>query len=291
MTVLRKKMEDDLGLRSLAPGTRNHYLGCVRRFAEYFWQSPAQLGTQHVRQYLQHLGKLGRKPATIVLYWAALLFVYKVTLGRPEVMRDVPRPRVPGRAGVVALTEAEVAALFDWSGSPFGKTLYSVMYACGLRVSEACALQVGDIDTRAGLIHIRKGKGNKVRSVRLSPMVLEMLRQHWRLYRPPEPWLFPARRLLRPGVIDQNRPWADHPVSRATMSQRFRVVRQRAGLKRRVTLHDFRRAYATRLREAGVDLRDIQVVLGHSSPETTARYVSVSPELIKRLPCPLERLG
>jgi integrase/recombinase XerD len=291
MTMLRKKMEDDLGLRGLAPGTRNHYLGCVRRFAEFFWQSPAQLGTQHVRQYLQHLGKLGRKPATIVVYWSALLFIYKVTLGRPKVMCDVPRPRVPRPAGVVALTEAEVTVLLDCSGSPFNEMFYTVLYACGLRVSEACALQVGDIDVCAGLIHIRKGKGNKTRSVRLSPIVLEMLRQHWHWYQPPKPWLFPAQRLLQPGVINQNRPWADHPVSRETMSQRFREVRQRAGLKRRVTLHDFRRAYATSLREAGVDLRDIQVVLGHSSPETTARYVSVSPELIKRLPCPLERLG
>jgi len=291
MTVLRKKMESDLELRGLAPMTQHNYLGCVRRFAEFFWQSPAELGTEHVRQYLEHLKKLGRRPATIVLYWAALLFVYKVTLGRPEVMRDVPRPRVPRPPTPVALSEAEVAALLDQPGSPFDMTFYSLLYACGLRVSEARVLQVGDIDSRAGLIHIRKGKGSKPRAVRLSPRTLEMLRQHWRRCRLPGPWLFPAQQLLRPGVVNQKHRWADRPVCRDTMTRRFHEVRRRAGLKRRVTLHDFRRAYATRLREARVDLLEIQVVLGHSRPETTARYTSVSPELIKRLPCPLERLG
>lgn len=291
MTRLRKKMEADLRLRGLAPRTRDHYLRCVRVYAEHFWLSPAGMGTDHVRRFFLHLRGLGRAPATIVVYWAALLFLYKVTLGRPKVMADVPRPRVPRRDPVPALTRAEVASLLRASGQPFDEALFTVMYACGLRVSEACALQVGDIDARAELIHIRRGKGNKARAVRLSPRVLAMLREHWRRYRPCQPWLFPARRLLRPGVVDANRPWADHPVSRDTMSDRFRGARQRADLRRQPTLHDLRRAYATHLLEAGEDLRVIQMLLGHARPETTARYTSVSAALIRRVPCPLELLG
>ena len=288
MTALRKKMQADLGLRGLAPGTRDHYLRCVKKFAEYFWRSPADLGTAEVRQFLQHLQQLGRKPPTIIVYWAALLFVYKVTLRRPEIMADVPRPRVPRRDPVPALTEAEVSALLDAAASEFDQTLLSVMYACGLRVSAVCALQVGDVDARARLLHIRKGKGGKSRAAPLSPETLSMLREHWRRHRPRQPWLFPARRLVRPGVWQGD--WADHPVDRKTIGDRFRKTVKRANLRRHVTLHDLRRASATRFHELGVDLRDIQVLLGHASPETTARYVAISPDQIARLPCLLERL-
>ncbi|MBW2258273.1 MAG: site-specific integrase [Deltaproteobacteria bacterium] len=288
---MRKKMGADLQLRGLAPRTRDQYLSCVRVFAKHHWKSPTKLGTEHVRAFLLHLHRRGRKPATIAVYWAALNFVYAVTLGKPEVMEEVPRPRVPRRDPAPALTGAEVRALLDAGVQPFDRVLFTVMYACGLRVSEACALQAGDIDARAGLIHVRHGKGDKARSVRLSPGVLTMLREHWQLHRLPQPWLFPARRLVSPGVVDRRRSWSDHPVARDTMGDRFRVARQRAGLRRRVTLHDLRRAYATHLLEAGVDLRAIQVLLGHARPETTARYTAVSAELIKRTPCPLELLG
>ena len=290
MTPLQRKMREDLQLRGLAARTQYQYVCCVRVFTKYHWKSPAKLGTQDVRAFLLHLRDLGRTPATLVVYSAALLFLYKVTLGRPEVMQDVPRPRVPRRDPVPALTKAEVAVLLHAAASPFDHTLFTLMYACGLRVSEACALQVGDIDTRAELIHIRHGKGDKARSVRLSPRVLAMLREHWQRYRPMAPRLFPARRLLRPGVVDWRRPWADHPVSRDTMGHRFRAIRQRADLRRGATPHDLRRAYATHLLEAGEQLRVIQVLLGHARSETTERYTAVSAALIKRTPCPLDLL-
>lgn len=290
MTSLRKKMEADLRIRGMSQSTSTLYLHCVRRFAEYHGRSPALMGTEQVRQYLLHLRDMGRTPATIVVYRAALLFVYKVTLLRPEVMNDVPRPRIRARDPVPALTESEVSALLSSCSSPYDEAFFSMLYGTGMRVAEGCQVQVGDIDVRTGLIHIRQGKGGKARSVKLSALVLAVLRGHWKRYRPRAPWLFPARRMLRPGTVRGVLPWADKPVSTSTMGTRFREARQRAGLKRNATLHDFRRAYATRLREAGVDLRDIQVVLGHSSPTTTALYVSVSPVVIRGLPCPLERL-
>lgn len=290
MTPLRKKMEADLRMRGMSQSTSTLYLHCVRRYAEYHGRSPALMDTEQVRQYLLHLRDLGRTPATIVVYRAALLFVYKVTLMRPEVMLDVPRPRIRSRDPMPALTESEVAALLSNCSSPFDEAFFSMLYGTGMRVAEGCHIQIGDIDVRAGLIHIRQGKGGKARSVKLSELVLAVLRSHWKRYRPRAPWLFPARRMLRPGTVRGVLPWADKAVSTSTMGRHFREARERAGLKRTATLHDFRRAYATRLRENGVDLRDIQVVLGHSSPATTALYVSVSAVLIKRLPCPLEHL-
>lgn len=290
MTSLRKKMAEDLRLRGLATDTCDHYLRCVRVFAEFHWQSPAKLDTKHVRAFLLHLRDLGRAPATIVVYWAALAFVFGVTLRRQAVMADVPRPRVPRRDPVPALAAAEVRALLDAAAQPFDRVVFTLMYACGLRVSEACALRVGDIDARAGLIHVRHGKGDKARAVRLSPAVLTMLRDHWRAHRPPGSLLFPAQRLVRPGVVDRRQRWSNHAVSRSTLGDRFRALRRRAGLRRQVTLHDLRRAYATHLLEAGVDSRAIQVLLGHARPETTARYTAVSAALIARTPCPLDLL-
>ncbi len=290
MTSLRTKMTEDLRLRGLAAGTCDHYLRCVRLFAEYHWQSPAKLDTEHVRAFLLHLRDLGRAPATIVVYWAALLFVYAVTLRRPGVMADVPRPRVPRRDPVPALSVTEVRALLDAAAQPFDRTLFALMYACGLRVSEARTLRVGDIDAQAGLIHVRRGKGDKARAVRLSRKVLTMLREHWCEHRPPGPLLFPAQRLASPGVVDWRRRWSDHAVSLDTLSDRFRAVRVHAGMRRQVTLRDMRRAHATHLLEAGVDLRIIQVLLGHARPETTARYTAVSAALIARTPCPLDLL-
>jgi integrase/recombinase XerD len=290
MTSLRKKMSEDLRLRGLATGTCEHYLRCVRVFAEFHGQSPARLGTEHVRAFLLHLRDLGRAPATIAVYWAALRFVYGVTLRRPEVTADVPRPRVPQRDPVPALSGAEVRALLDAAAQPFDRVVFTLMYACGLRVSEARALCANDIDARAGLIHVRHGKGGKARAVRLSPKVLTMLRDHWRKQRPPGTLLFPAQRLVSPGAVDRRQRWSDHPVSSDTLGDRFRALRLRAGMRRQVTLHDLRRAHATHLLEAGVDSRAIQVLLGHARPETTARYTAVSAALIARTPCPLDLL-
>ncbi len=290
MTSLRKKMVEDLRLKGIAPSTQYQYVSSVRRFAEHHGRSPAKLDTRHVREFLLHLRDLDRAPATIVVYWAALLFLYAVTLRRPGVMADVPRPRVPRRDPVPALSVGEVRALLDAAAQPFDRTVFTLMYACGLRVSEACTLRVGDIDAQAGLIHVRRSKGDKARAVRLSRKVLLMLREHWCAHRPPGPLLFPAQRLVKPGVIDRQQRWNDRPVHSDTLGDRFRTLRVRAGMRRRVTLHDLRRAHATHLLEAGVDLRTIQVLLGHARPETTARYTAVSAALIARTPCPLDLL-
>lgn len=286
MTPLRSQMEADMRLRGLAARTQVHYGGCVAVFARHFGRSPAELGAEHVRAFLLSLRDGGRKPATLRVYWAALQFLYTVTLRRPQELGEIPVPRAAARVARAALTRPEVRALLDGETDPFYKALFTVLYGCGLRVSEACALQVGDIDSRAGLLHVRHGKGDKARSVRLSPAVLGVLRDYWRACRPRAPWLFPARGYhgRRTGT------WLDHPIPRDTVGQRFVALRKSVGLRRRVTLHDLRRAHATHLLESGVDLRAIQVLLGHAHPETTARYTAVSADLIRQTPCPLEAL-
>jgi len=165
MTGLRAKMLADLQLRGLSERTQGQYIATARLFAEFHGESPAKLGAEEVRAFLLNLHQNGRKPATLGVYRSALKFLFDVTLERPEVMAAVPRTRVPRWNPGPALTRDEVRALLDAAVLPFDRTLFALMYATGLRISEARALQVGDIDARAELLHVRHGKGDKARSV------------------------------------------------------------------------------------------------------------------------------
>ncbi|MCP3960845.1 MAG: tyrosine-type recombinase/integrase [bacterium] len=289
MTRLRQKMLEDLRLRDLGDRTRKTYICSVAAFARFHGRSPELLGTAEVRRFLLHLANLKRAPATRVVYHAALTFLFVHTLGRPEVMALVPRPRVRTQRPSRALTRSEARALLAaMAGRPFDYTFFALMLATGLRISEAAALRVHDIDRRAGLIRVRSGKGDKARSVMLSPRTLRLLERYWRVVRPPEPLLFPARRLCNPGRVDPVRPWAAHPVSTSTMSARLRRL-QPAG-SCRITSHDMRRSFGTWLLEEGSDLRLVQVLLGHASPQTTARYTCINADLIARTPSPYDQL-
>jgi len=143
------------------------------------------------------------------------------------------------------------------------------------------------LTARAGLLHVRCGKGAKPRSVLLGERHLNLLRRYWAVEKPGHDWLFPAQ---RPGSTNPVHRWADHPVSPDSVRDRLHRATRLAGLTRRVTPHDLRCTYATWLLEAGVDLRTVQVLLGHASPVTTARYTWVRPELIRSTPSPLDML-
>ncbi len=291
MTPLRKKMQADLRLRNLATGTMREYLRCVAAFARFFWRSPARMGTDEVRAFLMDLAERGRAPATRVVYHAAIRFLYVETLGRPEVMATVPRPRVRPRLPRNPLTREEVSALLVQARTdPFTYTVVATLLATGLRISECCALRFEDIDSRSGFVHVRRGKGAKPRSVKLGERHLRLLCRYWEVEQPPGPWLFPAQRISSPGVVDAHQRWASHAVNPDPVRNRLHRLTRLAGLQRSVTPHDLRRTYATWLLEAGVDLRTVQVLLGHASPETTARYTMVRPELIRSTPSTLDML-
>lgn len=289
MTRLRQKMTEDLRLRDLSPNTAATYIGCVAVFARFHRRSPELLDTQEVRQFLLHLASLGRAPATRVVYHAALTFLYVHTLGRPEVMVYVPRPRVRTQRPSRCLTREEARRLLgSLATRPFDYTFFALLLATGLRLSEATALVVRDLDRGAGLLHVRSGKGRKARAVMLSPRTLRLLERYWRVVRPPGPHLFPAQQLRAPGRVDRDHRWAARPVSADTMSTRLRRL-QGPGPDR-ITSHDLRRTFATWVLEDSSDLRLVQVLLGHASPETTARYTHVHPDVIARTPSPYDRL-
>ena len=291
MTRLRLKMDEDLRLRNLAVGTRKHYLAAVARYARFYGCSPDRLDTSHVRGFLLHLDALGRAPATRIVYWAALLFFYTHTLGRPEVMATIPRPRSRPTPPRIPLTQQQARPLLHAAQrDPGTHALLATLLACGLRISEATHLRIQDLDSTAGLLYVRRGKGHKPRALGLRDDLLALLRRYWAAERPGHTWLFPAQRLIAPGRVHPTRRWADRPVDADTVRARLHAITRRAGLTRRVTPHDLRVTYASWLAAAGVDLRTIQVLLGHASPTTTARYVHVRPDLLRAVPSTLAML-
>lgn len=289
MNPLRRKMTEDMRLRGLAEATRKHYLCFVTAFAKHYRACPSELGTPHVRDFLLLLEDLGRASSTLNVYYCALRFFYVVTLDRPDVLHGIVRPKKKPRDLIPAPTVEEVRALFDATVRPYDLTLLRLLYATGVRGSEGRTVQIHDIDARSGLIHIRHGKGDKARSVPLSERLLHELRAHWSRYRPQGPWLFPAT--VCHAECPRHRPvWKDGPITANAFERRFDLIRQRAHLKRRIGLHGLRRAYATHLFESGVDLRHIQLLLGHTDSRQTDRYVTVRASQLRRTPCTLDQL-
>jgi integrase/recombinase XerD len=291
MTPLREKMDDDLRLRNLSVNTRKTYLHQVSRFARFFGKSPAELGTAEVRTYLLNLEASGRAPATRALAYGALQFLYVHTLHQPEVMAPVPRPRHGPCGEVNPLLRSEVKAMLQAAEADvLDTTLLSTLLGTGLRNAELRNLRVGDIDRSAGLLYVRRGKGGKARCVQLGDPLYLLLRRYWSELRPPGPWVFPAMTSGTWSRPDPRTAWAAHPISQDSLRRRLARIAHRAGLKRKVTPHDLRRTYATWLLEAGVDLHVVQVLLGHTNPNTTTRYTRVRPDLIRQTLCPLDLL-
>ncbi len=281
MTPLRRRMIEDMRLRNLSRHTIDAYVLAVRQFANHFGQSPQQLSGEQVRQYLIHL--VQEKHASFSRYnlaRCALQFLYRVTLGRDERFAKLPCARDRKRLPTV-LSADELRRLFDVvAHHPRHKALLMTLYGAGLRISEALQLKPVDIDGRRMLIHVRGGKGNKDRMVKLSAQLLAALRDAWRS-RPANDagiWLFPQvnrpDRAMEPGT-------AERMVSRAA---------RRAGIPKRVTPHTLRHSYATHLLDAGVDLRTIQLLLGHSNLKTTSLYMHVSQARLRAAASPLDLL-
>ena len=278
MTALRQRMIEDMRLRNFSPHTIEAYVLAVKQFARHFGQSPEQLSAEQARQYLLHLVQDQKASwSRYNLARCGLQFLYRVTLGRDEWFKKLPCARVPRKLPTV-LSPDEVRRLLDVvAHHPKHKALLITLYGAGLRISEALNLKPGDIDGQRMFIHVRSGKGNKDRMVKLSVHLLAVLRDYWRACHP-DLWLFPQTR-------DPQRPM-DEGTAHRIVSRSAR----RAGITRRVSPHTLRHSYATHLLEAGCDLRSIQVLLGHVNLKTTARYTHVSDAHLRTVVSPLDRL-
>jgi site-specific recombinase XerD len=255
-------MIDDMRIRNLSPETIRCYVRAVAQFARHFGKSPDVLGVEHVREYQLFLVKEKKVSwDTINVAVCALKFLYGCTLRREWKDDGIPFPKKEKKLPVV-LSTAEIAWFFAVIRNVKHWTIFTLMYATGLRISEALNLLPSDIDSMRMVIRVRQGKGKKDRYVPLSAGLLGSLRAYWKRYRP-ETWMFPG---MIPG----------QPLNRSSVERLCPPLRKKAGIKKTVTPHTMRHSFATHLLEAGTDLRTIQLLLGHRSLSTTAIYLHVA---------------
>jgi site-specific recombinase XerD len=269
-------LERAFDLRGTPPTTRKTYTYCIHLFERFVGRDVTTLGRQQVEQFLLHLVRERQLSASSHnVYAAALRFLYDAALDRPEVMLRVPRRKQPTRLAVV-LSATQIVQLLCAIPSIAVRTVLLLAYGAGLRVSEACALRVEDIDSGSMLLHVHNGKRGRERYVMLSPRLLAALRAYWRVRRPAGPALFPGR--------------GHGTLHRASIARAVRRAARQVGIDKHVTTHTLRHCFATDLLEQGVDLRTVQVLLGHASLSSTTRYLHISTARVQRIASPLDRL-
>jgi site-specific recombinase XerD len=273
ISPLRRRMIEDMAIRKLAAKTQHDYVQRVKDFAEFLDRSPAKASKEDVRRYQLHLASTGARTPKINATVSALRFFFDVTLDRPDLAKQMTFVYEPRKVPVV-LSPEEVRRMLEAAPSLKYKAALSVAYGAGLRVSEVISLKVSDIDSKRMLIRIEQGKGRKDRNAMLSPVLLELLRAWWKICRS-RGWLFPGRDPVQPMTTRQ-------------LTRACHMAAQAAKVKKRVTPHTLRHSFATHLLEQNIDIRVIQVLLGHSKLDTTALYTRVATNTLRDVVSPLD---
>ena len=281
VSPLRQRMLEDMALRKLAPKTQSNYLRAVINFTCFLGRAPDTASPEDLRRYQLHLVNTGTTSISLNAAITALRFFFGVTLERPEALAKMSTVREPRKLPVVLSCE-EVARLIAAAGKPKYQAVLSVAYGAGLRASEVVALKVGDVDSTRMTLRIEQGKGRKDRYAMLSPLLLERLRIWWRDAHAKGKmldggWLFPGQNPI-------------NPMSTRQFNRICHLAAEAAGIDKRVSPHTLRHSYATHLLEQKVDIRVIQVLLGHKRLETTALYTQVATEVLREVDSPLESL-
>ena len=281
VSPLRQRMIEDMRLRKLSPKTQSAYIRSVKKLASYLGHSPATASSEELRRFQLYLVNKGVSSITLNATITALRFLFENTLNRADTLLKMSTVPVPRKLPVV-LSRQEVTRLIDASGNPKYRAALSVAYGAGLRVSEVVALKISDIDSTRMTLRVEQGKGHKDRYAMLSPVLLEHLRLWWHFAHTqglmlPGGWLFPGQ----------------DPINHLTARQLNRACKAAAvdaEINKRVSMHILRHSFATHLLEAKVDIRVIQVLLGHKKLETTALYAQVATDLLRKVISPLDTL-
>ena len=271
---LRQRLIDDMTARRFSEDTQRDYVRNVRKFTAFLGRSPDTATSDDLRRFQLHMAQQQVSPWSINAAIAALRFFFTVTL--PDLVRPLTIVNEPRKAPVV-LSQEEVARLLEAAPGLKYKAALSVAYGAGLRVSEVANLKVSDIDSQRMTLRVEQGKGQRDRYVMLSPQLLELLRDWWRAARP-QVWLFPGQNPINPMTTRQ-------------LNRAVTAAKTLAGISKRVSPHTLRHSFATHLLEQSVDIRVIQVLLGHAKLETTALYTRIAVNTIRDVESPLERLG
>ena len=281
ISPLRQRMIEDMTLRKLSPQTQAAYIRAVINLTRFLARSPDTATPEDLRRYQLHLVDTGTSSNMLNATITALRFFFGVTLDRADAMAKMSSVREP-RTLPVVLSREEVARLIDAAGKPKYQAVLSVAYGAGLRASEVVALKVGDIDSTRMTLRIEQGKGRKDRYAMLSPVLLERLRAWWRAAHAQGKmldggWLFPGQNLI-------------NPLTTRQLNRICHTAAAAAEIDKRISMHTLRHSYATHLLEQKVDIRVIQVLLGHKKLETTALYTQVATEVLREVVSPLESL-
>jgi site-specific recombinase XerD len=275
ISPLRRRMIEDMTIRKFAPKTQASYIRTVRNFTVFLGRSPDRASAEDLRRYQLHLASSGVAVPSLNATVPALRFFFTVTLGRPEVTEKMTSVREPRKLPVI-LSPQEVARLLDAAPGLKYRAALSVAYGAGLRASEVVSLKVSDIDSSRMVIRVEQGKGRKDRYVMLSRSLLDLLRSWWLSARP-QGWLFPGQNPI-------------NPLTTRQLNRACHAAAEAAGIDKRISLHTLRHSFATHLLEQKVDIRVIQVLLGHKKLDTTALYSQVATRTLREVRSPLEQL-
>ena len=279
---LRRRMVEDMTVRGFTASTQRGYLAAVRNFTIFLGRSPDQATAEDLRRYQLHMRSIGASATSMNAAVSALRFFFGVTLGRDDAQAGMTTVREPRKLPVV-LSPGEITRLLDAAPGLKYRAALSLAYGAGLRASEVVSLKVSDIDSDRRVIRVEQGKGAKDRYAMLSDSLLELLRAWWLAARDrgmmlPGGWLFPGQNQV-------------NPLTTRQLRRAFDGAREAAGIDKRVSLHSLRHCFATHLLEQKVDIRVIQVLLGHKKLDTTARYSQVASSTLRAVKSPLEHLS
>lgn len=284
ISPLRRRMTEDMTVRGFTAGTRRGYLAAVANFTAFFGRSPDQAGAEDLRRYQLHMRSNGASATTMNAAVSALRFLFTVTLGRDDAQVGMTTVREPRRLPVI-LSPEEVTRLLDAAPGLKYRAALSVAYGAGLRASEVVSLKMSDIDSDSErmVIRVEQGKGRKDRYAMLSDPLLDVLRAWWLAGRErgvmlPGGWLFPGQNPV-------------NPLTTRQLRRAFDGAKAAAGIDKPISLHTLRHCFATHLLEQKVDIRVIQVLLGHKKLDTTARYSQVASTTLRAVKSPLEHLS
>ncbi len=278
---LRQRMLDDMRMRKLEPKTQQAYVRAVRKLAAYLQRSPDTTSAEDLRNFQLHLVDSGVSPITLNATITGLKFFFDITLSRPELMLKMQPVHVP-RTLPVVLSREEVSRLIAAAWNLKHQTALSLAYGTGLRASEVISLKVGDIDSQRMTLRVEQGKGRKDRYAMLPPILLERLRVWWRVGHA-------QGKILRNGWLFPGMDPMD-PLSTRQLNRAIHAAADAAKIDKRVSMHTLRHSFATHLLEQRVDIRVIQVLLGHAKLETTSIYAHVATDLLREVISPLENL-
>jgi integrase/recombinase XerD len=273
---LQQRMIEDMSLRHFGEKTQKDYIRAVKNLTIFLGRSPNTASNEDLRLFQLHLAENHVGAPTMNSTVSALRFFFTVTLDRADAVRHLTFVHEPRKLPVV-LSPEEVARFLEAAPGVKYKAAFSAAYGAGLRVSEVAALKVSDIDSERMMLRIEQGKGRKDRYAMLSPVLLELLRDWWRIARP-KAWLFPGRDPLQ-------------PLSTRQLNRACHAAADMAEITKRVSPHTLRHSFATHLLEQNTDIRVIQVLLGHAKVDTTALYTHIATNTIRAVMSPLERLS